>query len=158
VTDQLKTDNPPENAPADRNLTVARQSSLVEEYRVGNKRPPLQTRFRPGQSGNPKGRPPKSRNLKNELFDELSERIPVREGGRRRMISKQRGLVKALINRGLSSDVRAIMAVFSLQARLLADIPELGTEQALSPSDVAIVEEFLHSRLIVSKASSSDRR
>lgn len=36
-------------------------------YEVGNKRPPLANRFKPGQSGNPRGRPRGSRSLKNIL-------------------------------------------------------------------------------------------
>ena len=34
------------------------------QYKVGYKRPPVSTRFKPGSSGNPKGRPKGQRNFK----------------------------------------------------------------------------------------------
>src|ERR1700742_2968486 len=49
---------------------------------VGYKRPPKHTQFRPGQSGNPKGRPKGTQNLKSDLREELGEIVRVREGDR----------------------------------------------------------------------------
>ena len=40
------------------------QSSEEGMYQVGYCRPPLHSRFKPGQSGNPKGRPRQSRNMR----------------------------------------------------------------------------------------------
>ena len=60
--------------------------------KVGYGRPPKANQFKPGKSGNPKGRPKGSLNLVNDLAAELSELITVREDGRARRISKQRAL------------------------------------------------------------------
>ncbi len=94
-------------------------TAAPEGYPVGHKRPPRHTQFRPGQSGNPKGRPPGSRNLKNDLLDELSGQIQIRTGDQHRRVSKQQALLKALVNRGLGGDVKAIASVFGMVARLL---------------------------------------
>jgi hypothetical protein len=59
-------------------------ASKEDDDRVGYKRPPTHTRFKPGQSDNPKGRPKHARNLKTEFLEELNEVILVREGGGRR--------------------------------------------------------------------------
>ena len=126
-----------------------------DDYAVGNKRPPRHSQFRPGQSGNPKGRPPKSRNLKTDLLDELSEQIRIRDGDRNQNISKQRALLKAGVNRGLGGDVKAIAWVFGLVARLFDDTPPSKTEQALKPSDVAIVEDFI-ARRVASQAAGKE--
>jgi hypothetical protein len=42
-------------------------------YAVGKYRPPLHSRFKPGQSGNPKGRAKQSRNLRTIVNQVLSE-------------------------------------------------------------------------------------
>jgi hypothetical protein len=139
-----KTDRPAENDAA---LGGHSASGAPDGYKVGNKHPPRHTQFRPGQSGNPKGRPPKSRNLKNDLLHELSEPIRIREGDRHRRVSKQLGLVKALVNRGLNGDVKAIGSVFALVARLFDDTPASQGEQVLEASDTAIIEDFIARRL-----------
>ena len=74
---------------------------------VGYGKPPEATRFKPGKSGNPKGRPKGSLNLATDLSAELGEQITVREGGRQHRISKQRALVKSLMAKALQGDVRA---------------------------------------------------
>ena len=48
------------------------------DYEVGRGKPPLHTRFKPGQSGNPKGRPKGVRNFKTDRF--LNEGDQVRIG------------------------------------------------------------------------------
>lgn len=45
-----------------------------EEYEVGYGRPPTHTRFQPGKSGNPNGRPKGSKNTKTILMEELIQR------------------------------------------------------------------------------------
>ena len=41
--------------------------SESEEEKIGYRKPPTKTRFKPGQSGNPNGRPRGSVNLKTDL-------------------------------------------------------------------------------------------
>jgi hypothetical protein len=54
----------------------------TSEYEVGYGKPPKSTRFQPGQSGNPRGRPKGTKNLKTDLIEELHETIEIREGNR----------------------------------------------------------------------------
>lgn len=54
-------------------------------------------RFKPGRSGNPRGRPKGSRSLRSELAGILKERIGVREGGKHKRISRQHALQLKLL-------------------------------------------------------------
>ena len=50
----------------------------VEQYEVGYGKPPHHTRFRPGASGNPKGRPKGVNNLATDIKNALASKITVR--------------------------------------------------------------------------------
>src|SRR5205085_3084803 len=97
---------------------------MRKQKQVGYCSPPESTRFKPGQSGNPKGRPKGSRNLATDLAAELGEQITVRESGRARRISKQRALIKSLMVTALGGDVRATTALLALYARVITEPPE----------------------------------
>jgi hypothetical protein len=111
--------------------------------RVGYKRPPKSARFKPGQSGNPKGRPKHARNLKTEFLEELSEIIRVREGDREMKISKQRAFVKALVAAAIKGDMRAANALVSFCTRAFGDDGDDSRLQAPAPDDLEILEEFV---------------
>ena len=64
------------------------------DERIGYRRPPLRTRFRPGQSGNPRGRPGGARNLSTVIAAALGEKVAVTENGRRRRITKLEAAIK----------------------------------------------------------------
>ncbi|SRR5713101_4445432 len=61
------------------------------DFAVGFRRPPLHTRFKPGVSGNPSGRPKDSKNLKTLLHAILNEQISLQEGSQSRKVSKAGG-------------------------------------------------------------------
>lgn len=121
--------------------------SEAEEEKVGYRKPPAKTRFKPGQSGNPNGRPKGSVNLKTDLRSELSERIQIREGERSLKVSKQRAMLKALVAKALKGDARAANVVLTLVGRLFE--PEAVAEEvpALTSDDEAILARFLARRL-----------
>ena len=124
--------------------------SEQEEGKVGYGRPPAATRFKPGQSGNPKGRPKGSLNLKTDLRAELSETIQIREGERSLKVSKQRAMLKSLVAKALKGDARAANVVLMLVDKLFAaDAVANAAEEipALTPDDQAILERFLARRL-----------
>ena len=54
-----------------------------DEKPVGYASPPVRSRFKPGQSGNPSGRPKKTKSLKVELIEELEELTSVVEYGQK---------------------------------------------------------------------------
>jgi hypothetical protein len=113
----------------------------MDRYKVGYGRPPRAKQFKPGKSGNPKGRPKGSLNLVNDLAAELSEQIAVREGGRTRRISKQRALIKSLLAKGIQGEVRAAAAVLALYARVNIESVDDCTK-SIDDAELAILRRF----------------
>ena len=77
------------------------------EYQVGYKRPPLQTRFKPGQSGNPKGRPTGRPNAKTTVERVMNEKVSVHEGEKTRHMTKFEALLQAQTMKGMKGDARS---------------------------------------------------
>ena len=109
---------------------------------TGYKKPPQHTQFKQGQSGNLKGRPKGSRNLSTELRAELKERISISEGGVKRMVSKQRGLVKTLYARSIKGDGKAMDQILKLIGTCLDDDVPSSSPEAISVEDQRVIDLF----------------
>ncbi len=112
------------------------------DYEVGYKKPPPRSRFRKGRSGNPKGRPKATKNLKTDLMEELRERILLREGTTRKRVSKQRALIKSLTAKAIKGDTRAASAVLGMIYRLLEDETSVQDDAPLTGEERAVLESL----------------
>jgi hypothetical protein len=112
------------------------------DYEVGYRKPPKDTQFKPGQSGNPNGRPKGTKNLKTDLAEELQEHIALREGGARRTVSKQRAMLKRLMERALQGDTRAASLIINMVARFLDQTEDEVHSTPLAEADLAILEAY----------------
>ena len=68
------------------------------DYLVGYKRPPPASRFKKGQSGNPKGRPMGAPTTSELFLREASRLITIKSGDKLRQIPKREALVRRLID------------------------------------------------------------
>jgi Family of unknown function (DUF5681) len=75
------------------------------DYAPNYRKPPLHTRFKKGQSGNPRGRPKK--NLPALLVAALNEPVFVTTNGRRRKITKREAVITQLVNESAGANLRA---------------------------------------------------
>src|SRR5947207_10144490 len=73
-------------------------------YEVGFGKPPRSTQFKPGESGNPAGRPRGAKNFATALEGELRAPVIVTENGRRKRISKGQVIAKHIVNKAASGD------------------------------------------------------
>jgi Family of unknown function (DUF5681) len=81
---------------------------------VGYCRPPIHTRFKPGQSGNPSGRAKGSKNLKTLFRKILNEEVSLREGSAVRNVTKGEAILRGLVVGALKGDSRSIGTLFRL--------------------------------------------
>jgi hypothetical protein len=113
-----------------------------QKHKVGYKKPPAETRFQKGRSGNPKGRPKGTRIFKTDLRAELAEPVNVREDGSVTTVSSQRAILKQLRAKALKGDPRALDRLLALAERYDLDDAADEAEQDLSGADQSILERF----------------
>jgi hypothetical protein len=95
------------------------EGKMGNDGEVGFGKPPMHSRFRKGCSGNAKGRPKGTKNLRTDLTEVLQERITVTEGDRKVRMSKQRAIVKTLVAKTLKGDARSATTLLTTIFRVL---------------------------------------
>jgi Family of unknown function (DUF5681) len=112
------------------------------DYEVGYGKPPRHTRFKRGQSGNPRGRPPGAKNLSTLLNEAPNEPVVVTENGGRKRISKRQASLKQLVNEAAKGNWRAL----KLLVDILQDI-ERRTEPKTEESSLSLADEKVIAQL-----------
>ena len=87
------------------------EDKINRDDKVGYGRPPKHSQFKLGQSGNPKGRPKKSKELNTLFRNELDKTIVVMEDGREKRITKREALITQVVNRAIKGDVKPLQIV-----------------------------------------------
>jgi hypothetical protein len=118
------------------------------DYEVGYGKPPRHTRFSKGQSGNPRGRPKESKNLATLLKEALNEHVIVAENGGRRKITMREAIIRQLVKRSATADLRATKILLDL----VRDIEGRGEDghsepgsaetRALTEVDKKVIEQL----------------
>jgi hypothetical protein len=81
---------------------------------VGYGKPPKHSQFKKGQSGNPRGRPRDTENLKMLVGKVLDEKIVLTENGKRSKISLYEAVIKQLVRRSAQGDYRSTRDLIQL--------------------------------------------
>lgn len=112
-------------------------------YEVGYRRPPVATRFRPGQSGNPKGRRKGIKNFATEVAEILRTPVPVTQNGKRRYVSGTRAVLLKELERALKGDARAADRLLARAERFAAAAEPSTRGLALPDEDMSILEGYV---------------
>lgn len=105
------------------------------DYTVGYCKPPLHTRWQPGQSGNPNGRPKKRHDLKAELKKIAAKTMTVRDGETAHQVSMAAANVLAHGVKGAKGDVRSAGLFLSITQKM----------GLLEDDETAVINELAHS-------------
>ena len=127
-----------------------------EVYDVGYRKPPTGTRFKKGQSGNPKGRPKGKRNASSLILRTLGAKVVINENGRRREITKFEAALTQLANKAAQGDMRALNLATALM-RLAEERVEQDAVRTthLQGADYAVLQGLMQ-RLEGTKEEASD--
>jgi hypothetical protein len=113
------------------------------DYEVGYGKPPHHTRFKKGQSGNPRGRPKGSKNLPTLLSEALNEPVVVAENSRRRKITMRQAIIKQLVKRSATADLRAMKILLDMVRDLEGQTEPASPETAeFSEADEKVLAQL----------------
>ena len=117
-------------------------SESQREPAANYRKPPEHTRFKKGQSGNPRGRPAK--NLPALLAAALNEKVTVTENGKRRQVTKREAVIAQLVNKSASAELRATKMLIDM----LRDIeeradPAPAEKNPFGPTDKEVVQQLI---------------
>jgi Family of unknown function (DUF5681) len=113
-------------------------------YAVGYGKPPVHSRFAPGKSGNPRGRPTGQLNLEAALINELNRLITIREGDRTRRLKKGVAWLVRTVNGALNNDPKANATLVSLLRTFVFDQqPQAAMEAPVTTNDQALLADYL---------------
>jgi hypothetical protein len=77
------------------------------DYEIGYGKPPKNTQFQKGISGNSKGRPRKPLDFDHELIKESEALMTINENGRPKRVSKHNVALKQLLNQSMTGNIVA---------------------------------------------------
>jgi hypothetical protein len=120
-------------SPSGNNLNTTPDPS----QQVGYGHPPKDTRFKKGQSGNPKGRRKGSHNVATVFARTLREKVVINEQGQRKTVTKLEAAVKQFVNKAASGDLRALQMLVTLAREAEAT----GNLQSTERSEIGEIDQ-----------------
>ena len=96
-------------------------SEQAGNHNVGRGKPPRGAQFKPGKSGNPKGRPKGSKNFGTLIFELANELVPAKDG----TMTRAEMMLRDLIDAALDGSPKQVLSVVQMMQEMdRADEPE----------------------------------
>ena len=115
-------------------------------YEVGYGKPPLTTRFKPGQSGNPRGRKKGRKDFRVEIAEMLEARVTVMEGGKKKTVTSRAATLMRLREKALRGDAKAIDRLIQLAAQHASEEEAAGRERAFTLEEEDILARYVEAQ------------
>ena len=113
------------------------------EDRVGYRRPPKHSRFQPGRSGNPRGRPPGVKSLSDIVRKIVGQKVTITENGRTRRVPRLEAILLRAAGEASRGDARALRLLLQLTERY-GESAQTGAErETTAAEDIAILRRYL---------------
>lgn len=109
----------------------------MSDYEVGHGKPPKATQFKPGASGNPKGRPKGARSVNDEIHKVLTTPVTVFQNGKPIRMTPVEMILKKLVASAVKGDFKASKYV----VQLVKDHPVTAAELQTATSSFELTPE-----------------
>lgn len=106
-----------------------RRSTRRKAEKVGYKQPPRSMQFRPGQSGNPKGRPKGSKSIGVRLRKLAEQKVTVTENGKTKKLPAIDVVLRRVAQSAMKGDPISVKLFLAL-------IDRYGESSEVGPSDL----------------------
>jgi len=109
---------------------------------IGPGQPPREHMFQPGKSGNPSGRPPRSRNFATLIFDQLNAKVPF--NGRK--VTRFELMLRGQVDAAVAGDPKAVREIVKLWLSYHADCPDgvdAGVELKIAGQTHLMIDDLI---------------
>ena len=111
---------------------------------VGHPMPPVEYRFKKGQSGNPKGRPKGARSTYKILDDILNKRVQLIQDGKRVNLDRRTIILLQTVQSAMKGNAKAVQTLLPHMLEVDERKEAIkNTHEMLTTDDQKIIEQFL---------------
>src|SRR5262249_45068785 len=136
---------------------VDRANDAERPFRVGYGRPPAETRFKPGVSGNPKGRSKKTPSFSDVTEQVLNEHVEMRVGDQVLRMSNRQALVRSAFRQALAGKPGLLPVLPAIRPYESKPLQSRGdANPPLATEDEAILADFLARQKSANTADGGD--
>jgi len=112
----------------------------AKDYKIGYKRPPTAHAFKPGQSGNPAGRPKGRKKFPTMLQEIVNRKVTI--SGSTKKITMGEAVLRKVFASAVAGDAKTLSMVLGLMERYLGAEANTGFDPELRAREQAILAQL----------------
>lgn len=102
------------------------------DYEVGYGKPPKSAQFKPGQSGNPRGRPKKAKGVDTIIREQMLQSITVHTAAGPKRMTRAEALIVKAVEMAAKGNFRALNTLLDRYGRAVPDAPISVAEDSVA--------------------------